>query len=123
MRVSEMYLIEAEALAQQGQAGPAAAALKLLMDNRDPQWGAANTSVTADQVFQQKRIELWGEGKIFYDYLRLKKGVDRTYVDPPSNHMEQIAVPAGSWRFIYNIPQAEIDNNNDLTDDDQNPMN
>jgi hypothetical protein len=119
MRVSEMYLIEAEALAQDGKGGDAYMVLKELMDNRDPSWSAGKSSVTAEDVFLQKRIELWGEGHIFYDYLRLKKGIARDYEG--TNHLEKKNIPAGDWHFIYQIPQAEIDDNSDLTEADQNP--
>jgi hypothetical protein len=120
MRVSEMYLIEAEALAQQGKTNEAYNVLKILMDNRDPNWSANRSTATVEDVFLQKRLELWGEGHIFYDYLRLKKGVDRTY--STSNHMVKAKVDAGSWKFIYQIPQSEIDNNEELTESDQNPL-
>jgi hypothetical protein len=120
MRASEMYLIEAEALAQQNKTGEAYDVLKILMDNRDPNWSNNRTTATVEEVFLQKRLELWGEGRIFYDYLRMKKGVDRTYTE--SNHMVKNKVDAGSWKFIYQIPQTEIDNNEELTDTDQNPL-
>jgi hypothetical protein len=120
MRVSEMYLIEAEALAQQGKTGEAYNVLKILMDNRDPNWANNRSTASVEDVFLQKRLELWGEGHIFYDYLRLKKGVDRTY--PNSNHSVKNKVDAGSWKFIYQIPQTEIDNNEELSETDQNPL-
>ncbi len=117
MRAAEMYLIEAEALAHQNKNTEAADVLKLLMQNRDPDWN--RTSVSVEDVFLQKRIECWGEGIIFYDYLRLKKGVNRIYEG--SNHLEKIQLNAGDWRFIYQIPQTEIDNNNEIDPADQNP--
>jgi hypothetical protein len=120
MRASEMYLIEAEALAQQNKNSEAYSVLKILMDKRDPSWANNRSTVTVEDVFLQKRLELWGEGHIFYDYLRLKKGVDRTYSG--SNHSVKNKVDAGSWKFIYQIPQSEIDNNAELSDADQNPL-
>ncbi len=117
MRASEMYLIEAEAYAHLNRGAEAAQVLKLLMQNRDPNWNKSTVSV--EDVFLQKRIELWGEGHIFYDYLRLKKGVNRIY--DGSNHLEKIQLEAGDWRFIYQIPQTEIDNNIDIPEKDQNP--
>lgn len=117
MRVSEMVLIEAEALAQQGKGGAAATVLNELMANRDATWNKSSASV--DDVFLQKRLELWGEGVIIYDYLRLKKGINRSYTG--SNHTVSVDLPAGDWRFIYQIPQAELDNNSEISDNDQNP--
>ena len=121
MRASEMYLIEAEALARQtGKEAEAFSVMKEYMDNRDPDWAANRTTVTPEDVFLQKRIELWAEGHIFYDYLRLKKGINRDY--PGSNHLEKLTIPAGSWKFLYQLPQSEIDNNVELTPADQNPL-
>jgi hypothetical protein len=120
MRASEMYLIEAEALAHQDKGGDAYLVLKELMDNRDADWGVGKTTVTVEDVFLQKRIELWAEGQIFYDYLRLKKGVNRDYVG--SNHLYKKVIPAGSWKFLYQLPQAEMDNNQSLVAGDQNPL-
>lgn len=71
MRVSEMYLTEAEALAHLNKGTEAAIVLKDLMVNRDPSWNKA--SVTVDDVYTQRRTELWGEGFALYDHLRLKK--------------------------------------------------
>lgn len=120
MRASEMYLIEAEALAQQGKTGDAYIVMKNLMDNRDPDWASSRTTASVEDVFLQKRIELWAEGQIFYDYLRLKKNINRDYAG--SNHMEKKVIPAGSWKLIYQLPQSEIDNNVELEENDQNPL-
>lgn len=120
MRASEMYLIEAEALARQGKEAEAYNVLKVLMDNRDPQWSVSRTTVDADEIFLQKRLELWGEGRIFYDYLRLKKGVDRTYTG--TNHYSSgiVSRMPEDKLFIYQLPQREIDNNPEISEADQN---
>jgi hypothetical protein len=120
MRVEEMYLIEAEALSRSGKGTEAFSVMKAFMDNRDSDWAASHSSITPEDVFLQKRIELWAEGHIFYDYLRFKKSVDRDYTG--SNHLEKKKVPAGSWKFIYQLPQGEIDNNVELSESDQNPL-
>ncbi|MDR0438023.1 MAG: RagB/SusD family nutrient uptake outer membrane protein [Bacteroidales bacterium] len=107
MRSSEMLLIEAEAQAQQGKNSQAAGTLMELMSKRDQ--GYNITSATVDDVFLQKRLECWGEGVIFYDYRRLKKEVDRMYTTPFNNHhLEKIKLSGTNWKFIYQIPQAEI---------------
>ena len=70
MRVSEMILNEAEALAHKGDNIGAATVLKELMSQRDPSWNL--NSVTVDDVYHQRRLELWGEGFSLFDHLRLK---------------------------------------------------
>ncbi|MDR0581573.1 MAG: RagB/SusD family nutrient uptake outer membrane protein [Prevotellaceae bacterium] len=118
MRTSEMVLIEAEALAQQGLGAQAATVLKELLSQRDPNWNAG--SVTAEEVWHQRRIELWGEGFATFDLKRLHKGIDRNYTG--SNHYSaaKFAIPAGDKRWIFQIPQSEILENPDISEADNN---
>ena len=118
MRASEMVLIEAEALAHLGRNREAATVLKELLSQRDPAWNAAK--VTVDDVWQQRRIELWGEGFAMFDLKRLHKGIDRNYNG--SNHYPsaKFAVPPGDKRWIYKIPQVEILENPDIPEADNN---
>lgn len=119
MRVSEMILTEAEALAHKGDYTGAAQVLKELMSQRDPSWKA--NSVTADDVYQQRRLELWGEGFSLFDHLRLKKGIDRNYEG--SNHLSsaRYTIDAGSWYFLYQLPLRELDNSDAIDASEQNP--
>lgn len=118
MRAAEMVLIEAEAYAQLGQGGRAAEVLKVLMANRQPSWNM--TAVTAEDVFQQRRIELWGEGFSYFDLKRLNKGINRNYAG--SNHLAgyRLVVPARDERWTYQIPQREMQENKLITEEDQN---
>ena len=119
MRVSEMILNEAEALAHKGDQAGAATVLKELMSQRDPSWNKA--SVTADEVYQQRRLELWGEGFSLFDHLRLKKGVERNYEG--TNHLSsaRYTIAADSWYLHFQIPLRELDNSADISAEDQNP--
>jgi len=120
MRAAEMYLIEAEAKARQGNETGAAEALKPLMAKRDTAWNA--TSVTVEDVLLQRRIELWGEGFAYFDLKRNYRGIDRTY--DGSNHRKPdgfIKVDAGDVRWTYQIPLSELQENTEITDNDQNP--
>lgn len=81
MRVEEMYLIEAEATAH---TSPAAG--KTLLEDFVKQYRYSTYTCLSDdqegiidECFLQKRIELWGEGQIFFDYKRLNKSVTRQY--------------------------------------------
>ena len=119
MRVSEMILTEAEALAHKGDLSGAATVLKELMAQRDPSWNLSQ--VSAEDVYQQRRLELWGEGFSLFDHLRLKKGIDRNYEG--SNHLSsaRYTIDAGSWYFLYQLPLRELDNSDAISADDQNP--
>ncbi len=118
MRAPEMYLIEAEAQAHLGHGDLAAQALAPLMKVRDKGWHAS--SMTVEDVYQQRRIELWGEGFSFFDLKRLNKGIDRNYAG--NNHLPgyQLTIPALAKTWIYQIPNREMQENTALTDEDQN---
>ncbi len=112
MRVSEMYLIEAEAKAQLGDAS-AADVLYELVSQRDASYtkSTATGDDLVEEIFLHKRIELWGEGLSLFDYKRLKKDVIRNY--DGSNHRADAMfdIYAGDSRFWYEIPEAETDSN------------
>lgn len=81
MRVEEMILIDAEATARVNGVAAGAAKLNSFMQTyRDPSYSSKATTLDGfiDEVFIQKRIELWGEGLSMFDYKRLKKAVLRT---------------------------------------------
>lgn len=119
MRVSEMVLNEAEALAHKGDLTGAATVLKELMSQRDASWNL--TSATVEDVYHQRRLELWGEGFSLFDHLRLKKGIDRNYEG--SNHLPsaRYTIDAGSWYFLFQLPLRELDNSDAINEADQNP--
>ena len=119
MRAAEMVLIEAEALARQGQGAQAASVLKELMANRQPSWN--ESSVSVEDVLLQRRIELWGEGFAYFDLKRNNKGIDRNY--DGSNHLAGYlhTIPAFDKRWTYQIPQTEMQENSHIQDSEQNP--
>lgn len=123
MRAEEMILIEAEALAMNGDAR----GKELLIEfakTRQPDYTCSATSPEdiRDAIWIQRRIELWGEGFAFYDLKRLEKPIVRIYEG--SNHMEaaQKNFPANHNVFNLLIPRNEIQNNNGISEGDNNPM-
>lgn len=90
MRIEEMYLIEAEALAHSQGPGAGKLALESFMNTYRMKAGTKYTCKDSsldgvvNAVFSQKRIELWGEGLILWDYRRLEKAIERGY--PGTNH-------------------------------------
>ena len=112
MRVEEMKLIEAEAAGMQDEAR----GIKLLTDfakTRDPHYvygthneayGNKSTSKFQNEVWWQRRVELWGEGFATFDIKRLNKGIIRSYHG--TNHVEgarwnTTSVPNWmTWAFV-----------------------
>ncbi|MCS2842674.1 RagB/SusD family nutrient uptake outer membrane protein [Bacteroides uniformis] len=80
MRVEEMYLIKAEAQAKCGNVSGGVSTLNpLVTAYRDPSYQCTATTPEAVQeaVWQQRRLEFWGEGMAYFDIMRLNKGVNR----------------------------------------------
>ena len=122
MRVAEMYLIEAEALARVGGTANETTAANLLFalqSDRDAAATASGNTGTAliDEIMLERRKELYGEGgPDFIDNRRLGLGLTRD-----ANHTIPITLASGDPRYNYPIPQAEIDSNPEINEDDQNP--
>lgn len=78
MRVEEMHLIVAECDAHNGDAS---ALTSFMTSYRNPyyQCYASTPEEMVQEVMLQKRIELWGEGRIFFDYKRLALPINRYY--------------------------------------------
>jgi hypothetical protein len=85
MRMEEMMLIEAEAAGRLNMA-EGVELLNAFGKLRDPEYAskATNAQEFIDEVWMQRRIELWGEGFAPFDLKRLNKPVIRGYVG--SNH-------------------------------------
>ncbi|RXG22378.1 RagB/SusD family nutrient uptake outer membrane protein [Leeuwenhoekiella marinoflava] len=120
MRASEMYLIEAEALSYSDE-GAARQVLLALASNRDPDYTLSTNTGQAlkNEIYTQRRIELWGEGFRFFDLKRLNQPLDRRDSNHDSALVGQLfQVPAGDPRWEWQIPLDEI-NSNPLVE--QNP--
>lgn len=123
MRVEEMYLILAEAQAMGGNSSQGASTLQSFVQTyRDPSYKCTASSATdvQDAVWQQRRIELWGEGLSYYDLMRLNKGVDRRGAGFPVDYVFNI--PAGDNTLIYRIPETEQEANSQISAEDNNPV-
>ncbi len=120
MRAGEMALINAEANAHLNPA-QGKAVLDAFVQTRNPGFSAPTAQAALlDEIYFQRSLELWGEGgNAFFDMKRLGKGLNRAY--PGSNHtINQLVYPAGSPKFIFQIPLNEMDNNPAITQ--QNPL-
>lgn len=109
MRVEEMYLIQAEATAMAG--GDGASVLSgFVQQYRDPSFSFSGAGADVQEAcFQQRRVELFGEGLINFDYMRLNKEYDRVGGGFEPNYCYRIA--AGDPVLILPIPNSEINGN------------
>ena len=127
IRVAELYLIEAEALARQaGKEEQAKDVLFELANDRDPMYVRSTNSGQAliEEILIQRRIELWAEGRSWTDLKRLNLPLERPegVTGGDGRHIAAIAQklsePAGTNEWTWMIPRSEIDTNPNL---DQNP--
>ncbi len=117
MRSEEFHLLSAECAARLGNDAAAKATMINLLDNRMADAAAVvnplSGSALQDFIYQQTRIELWGEGKTYYAMKRNEATVTRG-----SNHVfragESFAYDSDEMSF--QIPQSEINNNPSITD-------
>jgi tetratricopeptide (TPR) repeat protein len=81
MRIEEMYLIEAEAVAHQDAIKGKELIEKFMTQYRYSTYTceATATEDVVEEIVLQKRIELWGEGQTFFDVKRLNMSVMRNY--------------------------------------------
>jgi len=124
MRVAEMYLMEAEALARGGNDGQAASVLYDLVHTRDPGYSlSTNTGQSLiNEILLQRRIELWGEGFAWLDMKRNNVALERDYEGTNHAAFGRDNYAAGAKEFLFQIPLRELDNNDGIGDADQNPL-
>ena len=121
MRAEEMYLIMAEAQAMSGNPTQGAATLEQFVSTyRNPSYKciASTAQGVQDAVWEQRRIELWGEGFSYFDLLRLKKPIDRRGAGYEA-HLVYLIQPNDPI-LIYLIPQSEVQSNALIDESDNN---
>ncbi len=120
MRVEEMILIEAEGLARSGNTAKAKQVLEDFVKNyRDPNYSAdASGRTLTDEIWFQRRVELWGEGFYTADAKRLSKPIVRFHAGVPNNFPTafQFNIAADDGWLNMRFPQTEMDNNKGIVD-------
>ena len=127
MRIEEMYFIEIEAVAKQGNLTEAASLLNEFMKYRiaDQSYNCSNFTVDEDtfidEMLLQKRTEFWGEGVLLFDYKRLDRGITRGYEGTNHALIHAINCTGRSPQWNIVITRAEFQSNTAITDDLNNP--
>ena len=118
MRVEEMYLIEAECTGRAYGVGEGRALLEAFVNGyryKDGSYKSTGEGLEGliDDVFTQKRIELWGEGQILWDYRRLEKAIIKGYPGtnwPELYRLNSLPNYVAPWT-TFSLPQSERDYN------------
>lgn len=117
MRIEEMYLIKAEAECMTG--GDARGTLtSFVKEYRDPQY-AFDGADLHEEIWRQRRVELWGEGMSWFDIMRLGVGFDRRGAGFQKNYV--FVISGDDTKLLWPIPQSEVEANQALSVDDYNP--
>lgn len=123
IRSAEMLLIQAEAEAQLGASGDAQNTLFRLQLQRDPNAVKSTATGTAliNEILLERRKELYGEcATEYYDLRRYGKPMVRDGNQPnPTNFF---TIQPDDKRWLHQIPRAEMDANNNIKPEDQNPL-
>ena len=104
-RISEAYLIEAEAKFKLGAAQDGLKVLNALQKKRG---GTVSTEINIDEIWKERRRELYGEGFALTDLKRLNLPLHREGEDHWSSTLD---LPADSPRMMFPIPDDELDYN------------
>ncbi len=112
LRLSEVYLIAAEAAVKNADATNAAKYLNYIVERANPAAKVAEADVNLDRVLTERRKELVAEGHRFFDLIRNKRNVVRSN----SVRIFDIAntpflIEWGNYKVIFPIPQDEININ------------
>ncbi len=120
MRAEELILIKAEGLAKSGGDG-AGTLTNFVQAFRDPSYSVGQHGLgLEDEIWWQRRVELWGEGFAWGDIMRLNKDIDRrNSTNWPDKWADQ-HVEAGNPILLWRIPQAEIEANRGISEADNN---
>lgn len=144
MRIEEMYFTAAEAALRRDYTTGLSEARELMntvMVERDTRYNATNyremllgattttwTGSLLENILTQRRIELWGEYGRLFDVRRLGQGIERKTDDGFSsecitamNRRNVDLTNPDTYDWVLTIPQAEIDANPNINEEDQNP--
>lgn len=113
LRLSEMYLIRAEAI-QNGASVSGATAISDLNMIRSNRNASALSTVAINDIYDERRRELCYEGHELFDLARTGRGLVRVDYDGAVNQN----IPFPDYRWAMPIPTAEIDANGNM---EQNP--
>jgi hypothetical protein len=125
MRSEEMLLIEAEAKGRLNLAEGKSLLESFVKTYRDPAYTSTATSIDGfiNEVWFQRRVELWGEGHGPFDLMRLKKPLVRFNSRVPNSNVPELYrfnLAADDGVMLLRIPMSEITANLGINPEDNN---
>ena len=128
LRLSELYLIAAEAAVKLNNNDKAVKYLDAIVSRANPEKTVQGKTVTLDDVLLERRKELFGEGHRFFDALRnhqtiVRKESTKEFPEiAETSHLkmvdESVSFDWNYYRVVLPIPKAEMNSNPNMQ---QNP--
>lgn len=128
LRLSEVYLIAAEAAVKLNNNDKAVKYLDAIVNRANPEKTVKGKTITLDDVLLERRKELFGEGHRMFDAIRNHKRIERTEATKTfpeiadTKHIsmleESMSFDWSYYRVVLPIPKAEINANPNIL---QNP--
>lgn len=122
IRIEEMYMIKAECEAQTAPATGAATLQAFVRQYRDPQYtlNASTKEGVVNAILEQRRVEFYGEGITWFDFIRLDQDFDRRGAGYDATEVYNIK--AGDNCLIWRIPYNEQQYNKQISEEQNNPV-
>lgn len=122
IRIEEIYLIKAECEAHTSPSTAAKTLQTFVKTYRDPRYtvAASTTEALVEEILTQRRIEFYGEGITWFDFIRLNKDFDRRGAGYEAACVYNIK--AGDPCLIWRIPYNEMQYNKLIPESDNNPV-
>lgn len=118
LRLSELYLIAAEAAVKTNDKENATFYLNKIVERADPSATVAQADVDLDRILLERRKEFVSEGHRFFDLTRNKLDIDRPRLTKRQSSSVPQFIEWDNFKIVYPIPISEINSNANLI---QNP--
>ncbi len=122
MRIDEMYLIQAEAKAHSSASEGESLLTNYVKTYRDPSYSVNGRNLELlNEIWFQRRVELWGEGFFTFDMKRLGKNLVRFHGSGnKGNQPDDFAfnLPADDAWLNMRFSQGELDTNHGIVDNE-----
>ncbi len=117
-RLSEVYLIAAEAAIKESDVTNARIYLNAIVERADPAATVDLVNVNLDRILLERRKEFVAEGHRFFDLIRNKKDIVRKECDRVWDITTPLEIKYDYYKTIFPIPIDEIQVNSNI---EQNP--
>lgn len=117
-RLSELYLIAAEAAIKEADPVNATLYLNKIVERADPTATVAEADIDLDRILLERRKEFVSEGHRFFDLTRNKLNIDRPRLTKRQSSSVPKFIDWNYYKIVYPIPISERNANPNLI---QNP--